>query len=67
MSSEFAIEARQIGKCYNLYEHEGDRVKQLLWGRWLRPTKPYFREFWALKEVSFWTIRDKEIYGWYSY
>ena len=62
MSSEFAIEARQIGKCYNLYEHEGDRLKQLLWGRWLRPARPYFREFWALKEVSF-SIAPGEVVG----
>ena len=62
MSFEFAIEARQIGKCYNLYEHEGDRLRQLLWGRWLRPSKPYYREFWALKEVSF-SIAPGEVVG----
>jgi lipopolysaccharide transport system ATP-binding protein len=62
MSSEFAIEASQLGKCYSLYEHEGDRLKQLLWGRWLRPGKPYYREFWALKEVSF-AIAPGEVVG----
>lgn len=62
MSSEFAIEARQLGKCYSLYEHEGDRLKQLLWGRWLRPARPYFRDFWALKDVNF-AIAPGEVVG----
>ena len=62
MSSEFAIEARQLGKCYSLYEREGDRLKQLLWGRWLRPAKPYFRDFWALQDVSF-AIAPGEVVG----
>ena len=62
MSSEFAIRAQQLGKCYNLYEHEGDRLKQLLWGRWRGPDHPYFREFWALKDVDF-AIAPGEVVG----
>ena len=62
MSSEFAIRAQQLGKCYNLYEHEGDRLKQLLWGRWRDPNRPYFREFWALKDVDF-AIAPGEVVG----
>ena len=62
MSSEFAIEARQLGKCYSLYERSGDRLKQLLWGRWLRPNRPYFRDFWALREVDF-AIAPGEVVG----
>ena len=62
MSSEFAIQAQQLGKCYNLYEHESDRLKQLLWGRWRSQDKPYFREFWALKDVDF-AIAPGEVVG----
>lgn len=60
MSSEFAIEARQLGKCYSLYEHEGDRLKQLLWGRWRAAN--YYRDFWAMKDVSF-AIAPGEVMG----
>lgn len=49
MSSELAIEARGLGKRYALFERPGDRLKQLLWGRW----RGYGREFWALQDVSF--------------
>jgi len=62
MSSEFAIEARQLGKCYSLYEHQSDRLKQMLWGRWLHPKKPYYRDFWALQDVSF-AIAPGEVMG----
>jgi lipopolysaccharide transport system ATP-binding protein len=62
MSSEFAIQAQQLGKCYNLYEQESDRLKQLLWGRWRSADKPYFREFWALKDVDF-AIAPGEVVG----
>lgn len=49
MSSELAIEARGLGKRYALFDRPGDRLKQLLWGRW----RGYGREFWALQDVSF--------------
>lgn len=62
MLSEFAIVARDVGKCYQLYDHPGDRLKQLLWGRWLRRQRPYFRDFWALQEVNF-SIAPGEVVG----
>lgn len=62
MSSEHAIEAHALGKCYSLYERESDRLKQLLWGRWLRPNQPYARDFWALRDVSF-SIAPGEVVG----
>ena len=58
----WAIEARDLGKCYSLYEHSSDRLKQLLWGRWRNPGKPYFRDFWALKGVNF-AIKPGEVVG----
>ena len=60
--SGWAIEARDLGKSYSLYERSGDRLKQLLWGRWRRTGKPYFRDFWALKGVNF-AIRPGEVVG----
>lgn len=62
MSSKHAIEAHQLGKYYSLYERESDRLKQLLWGRWLHPKKPYARDFWALRDVSF-SIPQGEVVG----
>lgn len=62
MSSEWAIEAHGLGKCYSLYDRPGDRLKQLLWGRWRGQRKPYFREFWALKNVDF-SIKPGEVVG----
>lgn len=50
MSSDAVIDARDLGKCYALYEKPGDRLKQLLWGRWTQ--RQYLREFWALQDVS---------------
>ena len=44
----YAIEARGLGKCYGLYAHPSDRLKQLLWGRW----RQFSREFWALRDVD---------------
>lgn len=60
MSSDWAIEAKGLGKCYSLYAHPGDRLKQLLWGRWL--AQPYHRDFWAMKDVSF-AIAPGEVVG----
>ncbi len=62
MSSDYAIDARNLGKCYSLYERPGDRLKQLLWGRWWQPKTPYFRDFWALKDVNF-AIKPGEVVG----
>lgn len=48
-SNEIAIRARNLGKCYQIYNKPQDRLKQAL----LRGRKQYFREFWALRDVSF--------------
>jgi lipopolysaccharide transport system ATP-binding protein len=62
MSSETAIHAQGLGKCYNLYERPADRLKQLLWGRWRASEHRYYREFWALRDVSF-SIAPGEVVG----
>lgn len=49
-----AVRAEGLSKCYRIYDHPRDRLLQAIWGRDRkgRP-KQYFREFWALRELSF--------------
>ncbi|MBC7488884.1 MAG: ABC transporter ATP-binding protein [Glaciimonas sp.] len=49
MSSEYAIEVNGLGKCYQIYEKPSDRLKQML----VRGRKQYYKEFWALNNVTF--------------
>jgi homopolymeric O-antigen transport system ATP-binding protein len=49
MSSEYAIRARHLGKSYQVYQRPGDRLKQFVW----RDRRRFYREFWALRDVSF--------------
>ena len=49
MSSKFSIKVEQLSKCYQLYDKPQDRLKQMLLSR----SKSYYREFWALRDVSF--------------
>ena len=49
MSSDSAISIRNLSKCYHIYDKPEDRLKQSLW----RGRKTFFREFWALRDVSF--------------
>jgi lipopolysaccharide transport system ATP-binding protein len=49
MSSEVAIKVEGLSKCYHIYDKPRDRLMQML----MRGRKQYFREFWALNDVSF--------------
>ncbi|MFC4276063.1 ABC transporter ATP-binding protein [Achromobacter aloeverae] len=66
MSSEIAIRANNISKCYHVYHKPNERLKQLIMPRLHRmvgrPAKHYFSEFWALSDVSF-EIRKGETVG----
>ena len=58
MSSEkIVISAQNLSKCYPIYANPKDRLKQYLipvFRRFIGSTeKKYFKEFWALKDVSF--------------
>lgn len=58
MSSEFSVQVDGLGKCYQIYELPRDRLKQFIVPRLRRmlgrpSAVPYYREFWALKNVSF--------------
>lgn len=49
MSSETAISIRNLSKCYQIYDKPRDRLLQMFF----RGRRQYFREFWALRDVSF--------------
>ena len=57
MSSEIAIKVENISKCYQIYDQPRDRLKQFVMPRLQRTLgleqKQYYKEFWALKDVSF--------------
>jgi lipopolysaccharide transport system ATP-binding protein len=60
MSSEdFAIRVRGVSKCYQIYDKPHDRLRQAVLPRlkrWIGKTSSgsqYFREFWALHDISF--------------
>lgn len=57
-STDFAVEAQGLGKCYEMYANPSDRLKQLLWGRWRR----YSSEFWAIQDVNL-AVRPGEVVG----
>jgi lipopolysaccharide transport system ATP-binding protein len=49
MPSDVAIKVEHLSKCFQIYDKPRDRLKQML----ARNRKQYFREFWALRDVSF--------------
>jgi lipopolysaccharide transport system ATP-binding protein len=57
MSSEIAIRVTGVSKSYHVYRNPQDRLKQTVFTRLKRflgrPAANYFREFWALKDISF--------------
>jgi lipopolysaccharide transport system ATP-binding protein len=66
MSSEVAIKVEGLRKCFQIYDQPRDRLKQFVLPRMQqlissRP-KQYYREFWALKDVSF-EVKKSESVG----
>ena len=56
--STAAISVMNLSKCYQLYAQPHDRLKQFLW----RGRRQYFREFWALRDISF-EVAKGEVLG----
>src|SRR5690242_11306328 len=56
-SGDVVISVENLSKCYQIYDMPRDRLKQFVVPRLQRllgqAPKQYFREFWALKDVSF--------------
>lgn len=48
MSSDIAIRVSNLSKCYQIY----DKPQHRLWQGLLRGRRQFFREFWALRDVS---------------
>ena len=49
MSSEPAVRVENLSKCYQIYGKPRDRLLQMLF----RGHRKYYREFWALRDVTF--------------
>jgi lipopolysaccharide transport system ATP-binding protein len=66
MSSDIAITVKNLSKCYQIYNFPHDRLKQSIFPRLQQlfgmRRHRYYREFWALKDVSF-KIKKGETVG----
>jgi len=55
--NEIVISVSNVSKCYQLYETPKDRLKQFMLPKLQRAARvsvrQYYKEFWALKDVSF--------------
>lgn len=64
--NDIAIRVSNLCKCYHIYDKPQDRLRQSIIPRLQRltgkSTKTYFREFWALRDVSF-EIKKGETVG----
>ena len=65
-SDEIVIRVENLSKCYTIYNKPDDRLKQFVLPRINRllgrTPKQYFREFWALQDISF-EVRKGETVG----
>ncbi len=59
------IRVQGLSKMYYLYDRPEDRLKQFVYPRLQRlfrqPVRKYFREFWALRDVSFQVHRGETV------
>jgi lipopolysaccharide transport system ATP-binding protein len=66
MSSDSVVKVENLGKCYQIYDTPRDRLKQFFLPRVNKflglESKIYFREFWALQNISF-EIKKGETVG----
>lgn len=61
-SKREAITVKQLSKCYPLYNHPKDRLKQFLWPhRWFG-IRQYYRELWALRDINL-SVHKGEVIG----
>jgi lipopolysaccharide transport system ATP-binding protein len=66
MNSGIAIRVENLSKCYQIYSNPSDRLKQFIFPRIKKllgkSQTPYYRDFWALKDISF-TVKRGETVG----
>ena len=64
--NDVVVRVEQVSKCYHVYARPEDRLKQSILPRLQnlvgKPSKRYFEEFWALRDVSL-EIRKGETIG----
>lgn len=64
--NDITIRVENLRKCYQVYDTPCDRLKQFILPRVHHLTRQtprqYFREFWALKDISF-EIKRRETIG----
>ncbi|HMY00821.1 MAG TPA: ABC transporter ATP-binding protein [Agitococcus sp.] len=64
-NSDIAISVNGLSKCYQIYNKPNDRLKQFFIPRMQsllkQSVKQYYREFWALKDVSFEVKRGETV------
>ena len=58
MSSDYSIRCDGLGKAFQLYAHQNDQLKQVLFGYW----RQFYTEKWVLNDVNF-KIRKGERVG----
>lgn len=58
MSSEPSIRCTGVGKAFQLYAHQNDQLKQVLFGLW----RKFYKEKWVLRDVNF-TVEKGERVG----
>lgn len=58
MSSDYSIRCDGVGKAFQLYAHQNDQLKQVLFGYW----KKFYTEKWVLNDINF-KIRKGERVG----
>jgi lipopolysaccharide transport system ATP-binding protein len=63
--SDIAIRVENLSKCYHVYDAPHDRLKQFVLPRLqhfaCKSPKQYFREFWALNDISFEVKRGETV------
>jgi lipopolysaccharide transport system ATP-binding protein len=57
MSSEIAIRARGLSKCYPIFDKPQDRLKQMF----VRGRRKYYRDFWAARDIDLDVYRGETV------
>ena len=64
-SSEAVIRVQNLSKRYEIYDRPGDRLKQFIYPKIAslvsKKSKKYFKDFWALNNVSFEVARGETV------
>jgi lipopolysaccharide transport system ATP-binding protein len=57
LDNNTVIQCTDLGKCYQIYDNPKARLKQAIW----KGRRQYFREFWALRNISFEVKRGESL------